>query len=246
MTSGAADRARAVELDATDPLGDWRDEFVVTDPELVYLDGNSLGMAPKRTVEAIRRTVERDWANDLITSWWEHDWLDLPLTVGDELAPLIGARPGEVAVHDSTTVCLFQLVNVALDLAEQRSPGAPRTIAVAASEFPTDRYVADGISRMRPEVSVRRGLEELGGVDVVVRSLVDYPPPRCCRSPTRPDAHAMPAPSRCGTCRMPLESSTSTSPATASIWLSGAPTSSSTAGPARLRSRTCEAIFTTG
>ena len=161
-------RDRAEALDRADPLARWRDEFVLPDPELVYLDGNSLGRTPKRTVDALRSVVEAQWAGDLITSWWEHGWLDLPLAVGDALAPLIGAEQGEVAVHDSTTVCLFQLVNVALDLT------GGTVIAVADTEFPTDRYVTEGIARLRPDVTVRAGLDDLDGVDVVVRSLVDY------------------------------------------------------------------------
>lgn len=161
-------RARAAALDRDDPLAAWRAEFVLPDPEVIYLDGNSLGRTPKRTVEALRTVVEEQWAGDLIGSWWDHGWLDLPLTVGDELAPLLGAGPGEVAVHDSTTVCLFQLVNVALDLT------AGAVIAIADTEFPTDRYVTEGIARLRPGITVRRGLDDLAGVDVVVRSLVDY------------------------------------------------------------------------
>ncbi len=168
---------RAAELDADDPLAPWRSEFVVPDPDLVYLDGNSLGRTPRRAITALADVVERQWAGDLITSWWEHGWLDLPLTVGDELAPLLGARAGEVVVHESTTICLFQLINVALDL--RADPGRPATIAIADDEFPTDRYVTDGIARLRsvgagPGVTIRRGLDDLGGVDVVVRSLVDY------------------------------------------------------------------------
>ncbi len=176
---------RAAALDATDPLAPWRAEFVVTDPELVYLDGNSLGRTPKRTVRALTEVVEQQWAGDLITSWWEHDWLDLPLTVGDELAPLIGAGPGEVVVHESTTVTLFQLVNVALDARDD--PTAPAVIGVADSDFPTDRYVAEGIARLRsrgddrhvevrPIPDTRPLLPEdaLDGIDVVIRSLVDY------------------------------------------------------------------------
>ena len=161
-------RDRAEALDRDDPLAAWRDEFVLPDPELIYLDGNSLGRTPKRTVDALRTVVEEQWAGELIGSWWDHGWLDMPLTVGDELAPLLGARPGEVAVHDSTTVCLFQLVNVALDL----TGGA--VIAIAETEFPTDRYVTEGIARLRSGITVRRGLDDLVGVDVVVRSLVDY------------------------------------------------------------------------
>ena len=160
-------RDDAQELDAADPLARWRDEFVIPDPELIYLDGNSLGRTPKRTVEAVQRAVER-WSGDLIASWWEHDWLNLALTVGDELAPLLGAGPGEVAVHESTTVALFQQVNVALDLAADG-----RVIAIDDRDFPTDRYVVEGVARLRG-VEVRAGLDDLDGVDVVVRSLVDY------------------------------------------------------------------------
>ena len=77
-------RDDARRLDAAYPLARWRDEFVIPDPELIYLDGNSLGRTPKRTVEALHRAVEQ-WSGDLIASWWEHDWLNLALTVGDEL-----------------------------------------------------------------------------------------------------------------------------------------------------------------
>ncbi|MGI9646584.1 MAG: kynureninase [Ilumatobacteraceae bacterium] len=165
MTTGRDD---AEALDREDPLAAWREEFLIAEDAPIYLDGNSLGMTPRRTVAALRDVVEKQWAGDLITSWWEHAWIDMPLAVGDLLAPLIGARPGEVAVHDSTTVCLFQLVNVALDL----RPGR-RVIAVADEEFPTDRYIVDGVARLRG-CDVRHGLDDLRGVDVVVRSLVDY------------------------------------------------------------------------
>lgn len=174
MTAPASERARAEALDAVDPLARWRDEFVIGDPGGVYLDGNSLGMTPKRTITAVRDVVETHWPRDLITSWWKHDWLNLPLTVGDELAPIIGARVGEVVVNESTTVCLFQLVNVALDLGDDSDTSTRRVVAVADTEFPTDRYVVDGIARLRPDVEVRAGVDDLDGVDVVVRSLVDY------------------------------------------------------------------------
>ena len=161
-------RSDTLALDLDDPLAWWYDEFVVVDPELIYLDGNSLGRTPQRTVAALHRVVAEQWAGDLITSWWDHGWLDLTLTVGDELAPLLGAGPGEVAVHESTTLSIFQQVNVALDLVPGR-----RVIAVDDGDFPTDRYVAEGIARLRGG-EVRRGLEDLDGVDVVLRSLVDY------------------------------------------------------------------------
>jgi len=157
-------------MDRDDPLASWRDEFVIPDPELIYLDGNSLGRTPKRAVTALHRVID-EWSGDLISSWWEHDWLNLALTVGDELAPLLGAGPGEVAVHESTTVGIFQQVNAALDLAGDRS--GPKVVAIADGDFPTDRYVVEGIARLR-DVTVRHGLDDLGGVDVVLRSLVDY------------------------------------------------------------------------
>jgi kynureninase len=158
----------AEELDRTDPLARWRAEFLIADPETIYLDGNSLGMPPRRTQSALRQVIEEQWAGDLIGSWWKHDWLELPLTVGDELAPILGAAPGQVAVHESTTVGLFQLINVALDLDSGR-----RIIAVDPGEFPTDRYVCEGIARLRG-LHVRGDIGNLGAGDVVVRSLVDY------------------------------------------------------------------------
>lgn len=161
------ERDDALTRDADDPLAIWRGAFVIPDPELIYLDGNSLGRTPKRTVAALHRVIEQ-WSRDLISSWWEHDWLDLALTVGDELAPLLGAAPGEVAVHESTTVGIFQQVNVALDLVAGR-----RVIAIDDADFPTDRYVVEGVARLR-DVEIRRGLDDLDGVDVVLRSLVDY------------------------------------------------------------------------
>src|SRR5690606_36224289 len=90
--------ARAAELDAADPLARWRDEFHIADPDLAYLDGNSLGMPPRRTLDRVTAVMHDQWGRDLIRSW-DH-WVDLPRQVGDLLAPLIGARPGEVVVHD--------------------------------------------------------------------------------------------------------------------------------------------------
>jgi kynureninase len=168
VTGPVTDRSDAVGLDAVDPLARWRDEFVIPDPDLIYLDGNSLGRTPKRTVAALHRVVEQEWAGDLIASWWDNDWLDLALAVGDDLAPLLGAGAGEVAVHESTTVSIFQQVNVALDLGPDR-----RVIAIDPDDFPTDRYVVEGVARLR-DVEVRHGLDDLDGVGVVVRSLVDY------------------------------------------------------------------------
>lgn len=109
----------AADLDVTDALAHWRDEFHIVDDELAYLDGNSLGMPPKRTLERVDAVMRDDWATGLISSW-DH-WVDLPRRVGDRLAPVLGARPGEVAVHDSTTINLYQLIRVALRLRPDRT-----------------------------------------------------------------------------------------------------------------------------
>lgn len=169
----AVRRADAEAMDATDPLAQVRDEFVIADPHLVYLDGNSLGRTPKRTVARLAEVVHHEWASQLILSWGAGptSWVTLPLRVGDRLAPLIGAGPGEVAVHDSTTVNLYQLVHAAVALRPDR-----RVIVVDEGEFPTDRYVVDGIAAVTGH-EVRLGVDGAGGLDdvaVVVRSVIDY------------------------------------------------------------------------
>ncbi len=158
---------RAGELDDADPLAAWRDEFVIADPDLAYLDGNSLGMAPKRTLERVAEVMRDEWAGGLIRSW-QRGWLGLPHRVGDRLAPVIGAEPGEVVVHDSTSVNLYQMIRSLLRLAPQR-----RAIAVDPNDFPSDRYVVDAIARA-DGLDVRAGFDDLDDVAVVVRSMVDY------------------------------------------------------------------------
>ncbi|MDP9464157.1 MAG: kynureninase [Actinomycetota bacterium] len=159
-------RDDALALDGADPLSSRRDEFVIADHSLVYLDGNSLGMTPRRTIERLERVLRDEWASGLSRSW-DH-WIDLPQRVGDRLAPLIGAARGEVAVHDSTTVNLYQLVNAACAMRPDRG-----VIAISATDFPTDRYVVDGIAGARG-LQVRDNYESLDDVAVMVRSVVDY------------------------------------------------------------------------
>jgi kynureninase len=164
-------REQAVALDAADPLAGWRDQFDLTAPglhgrDLVYLDGNSLGRTPLRTIERLDAVVRGEWARDLIRSW-DH-WLDLPQRVGDRMAPLIGAGAGEVAVHDSTSVNLYQLVHGALALRPDRA-----VIAIDAHDFPSDRYIVDGIAAATGR-TVRHGFDRLDDVALVVRSMVDY------------------------------------------------------------------------
>jgi kynureninase len=131
------DRARAVSLDAGDPLADVVERFHVADPSLVYLDGNSLGRLPLATVQRLSRTTEAEWGEELIRAW-DH-WLDLPLGVGDRIGrAVLGARPGEVAVSDSTTVNLFKLADAAIGARPGRG-----VIVTDRDNFPTDRYVLE-------------------------------------------------------------------------------------------------------
>ena len=130
-------------LDAADPLAAFRDRFVPTEPGAIYLDGNSLGRPPKATLERIA-AIGDTWATRMIRGW-EDGWLELPLVVGDQLAAsVLGATPGTVAVADSTTVNLYRVASAALDA----RPGR-RTVVVERSEFPTDRYIVEGLARER-------------------------------------------------------------------------------------------------
>ncbi len=181
-------REEAVALDAADPLARWRDEFLIADPRVVYLDGNSLGMTPRRTIERVEALMRDEWAGGLIGSW-DH-WIDLPQRVGDTLAGIIGAGPGEVVVHDSVTINLFQLVHAALALRPDR-----RVIAVAAGEFPTDRYVVDSIARSDWVRGPRRfrATRRRRGRRAFARRL----PQRRGRRPRRPRPPVPTLPARC-------------------------------------------------
>lgn len=164
---------RAFELDSTDPLAHWRDRFVIDDPDLSYLDGNSLGMLPRTTVHRIHEVMNDEWGSGLIRSW--RKWLELPLIVGNELAPLLGADDGEVVVHDSTSVNLHQLLHAAVRLRPERAH-----IAVDAHEFPTDRYAVEaiaaeyGLTVTSPKPDESLDELDLSNCSVVVRSLIDY------------------------------------------------------------------------
>jgi kynureninase len=135
-------RERAEHLDGSDPLASFRNRFVIEDPDTIYLDGNSLGRLPVATREWLGALVDQ-WGSRLVRGW--HTWIDLPERVGDELARVVlGARPGEVIVSDSTTVNLFKLASAALDVADH-----PRAIVSDSHNFPTDRYVLEGLARQR-------------------------------------------------------------------------------------------------
>jgi kynureninase len=141
MTTPAPEHAAA--LDAADPLASFRARFAPGDPALVYLDGNSLGRLPLSTIERLREVVTREWGSELIRGW--SHWMDLPRRVGDRIAEgVLGARAGEVIVSDSTTVNFYKLAAAAL----AARPGR-RTIVTDRDNFPTDRYVLEGLAAAR-------------------------------------------------------------------------------------------------
>ena len=135
-------RESAEQLDAADPLRGFRARFVHGDPGRIYVDGNSLGRLPKATVETLSGRID-EWGSWLVGGW--RDWIDLPGRVGDLLAEtVLGAGPGEVLVSDSTTVNLYKLAAAALDA----RPGR-RAVVTDRDNFPTDRYVLEGLCAMR-------------------------------------------------------------------------------------------------
>ncbi|MBV8593538.1 MAG: kynureninase [Caulobacteraceae bacterium] len=134
--------AEARARDRADPLARFRARFRLP-RGAIYLDGNSLGALPRATPARVRGVVEAEWGRDLIRSWNDHGWIDAPARVGAKIAPLVGAKPSEVVVADSTSVALFKLLAAALAL----RPGR-RIIVTEPGNFPTDLYVARGLERI--------------------------------------------------------------------------------------------------
>jgi kynureninase len=142
MATGRLERAYAVELDAADPLAGYRDRFALDDPTLIYLNGNSLGALPLATMRRLESVIRSEWGDALARSW-DH-WVELPGRAGDLVGALIGAAPGQVLVTDNTTVNLYKLACAALDA----RPGR-RAIVTDQDNFPSDRYVVEGIAAQR-------------------------------------------------------------------------------------------------
>ncbi|MBT2410167.1 kynureninase [Streptomyces sp. ISL-12] len=133
----------AQELDAADGLAGLRQRFVLGD-DVVYLDGNSLGALPAHVPGRVEDVVRRQWGELRIRSWEESGWWTAPERVGDRIAPLVGAAPGQVVVGDSTSVNVFKAVVAAVRMAGEGRD----EILVDASTFPTDGYIAESAARM--------------------------------------------------------------------------------------------------
>ena len=159
----------AAKLDEADPLAPTREAFVIED-DLIYLDGNSLGRLPKRTISRLRDVVENEWAHELVLGW--NHWLDIGLEIGKRLAPLIGADGTEVALCDQTSVNLYKVAMAGLNHTGRSD------IITDAGNFPSDRYVLEAVSKaaggrliFAPEDPTPEDIEDLMTDDVGLVSL---------------------------------------------------------------------------
>ena len=167
-----ATREDCAALDAADPLASFPRRFR-RPRDLIYFDGNSLGMLPWASSRRVVEAVESEWGEGLIESWTKSGWIELPERVGAKIARLIGAEAQEVIATDSTSINLFKLLAAGLRL----RPGR-RVILTEAGNFPTDIYMAEGLAHLLGDVEVRLA-EDIataitGDVAVVALSHVDY------------------------------------------------------------------------
>lgn len=155
----------ARQLDADDPLAKFRAEFVIDDPDTIYLDGNSLGRLPVRTLARLQDALVKEWGGRMVRGWGE-GWMDAPARIGGKIARLTGARDDEVLVADSTSVNFFKLVNAALDAREGRTQIVTETV-----NFPTDSYILQGIARARGKTLTY--VDSQDGITISTDAIVD-------------------------------------------------------------------------
>ncbi len=160
-------REYAITLDAGDELSGYRSYFHIEDPELIYLDGNSLGRLPSNTASKVKEIIVDEWGNELIRSWGRN-WFTAPNRVGEKIAGLIGAGPGQVIVSDSTTVNLFKLAMSALMLRPER-----KKILTDTLNFPSDIYMLQGCNNILGNKHEIQLLESIDGMMVDTRTVID-------------------------------------------------------------------------
>ncbi len=140
-------RDDALAQDAADALAPLREQFSLPDG-VIYLDGNSLGVLPKATAARIQQVLHDEWGRDLIRSWNSAGWMTLSARIGDKIAQLVGAGPGEIVVGDSTSVNLYKVLSAALSITAADAPQR-KVILSERSNFPTDLYIAESLARER-------------------------------------------------------------------------------------------------
>jgi len=141
MTNFSPSLDFAQQLDSLDPLASYRDQFIIADPNLIYLDGNSLGRMPKVAQERARQVVDEEWGKDLIRGW-NKGWWEAPSRVGNKIGQLIGAKEGQTLVSDTVSLNLFKVATSALTLQPDR-----KRIITDTFNFPSDLYVLQGIKK---------------------------------------------------------------------------------------------------
>ncbi|MBA4177852.1 MAG: kynureninase [Leptothrix sp. (in: Bacteria)] len=157
-------RDDALALDAADPLAPLRDLFELP-PGVIYLDGNSLGACPKATAARVQQVVAQEWGQGLIRSWNDAGWMGLPQRVGDKIARLVGAGPGELVVADSTSVNLFKVLSAALAVIAADADAPQRKVILSErSNFPTDLYIAESLARQQGLELMLAEADELPGL----------------------------------------------------------------------------------
>lgn len=142
-------RNDALTLDENDPMASMRAHFATAEIDargLIYLDGNSLGILPRATASRVQQVVQTEWGRDLIRSWNTAGWITLSERIGDKIAPLVGAAPGELIVADSTSVNLYKVLSAALALVKSDAPRR-RLVLAERTDFPSDLYIADTLCR---------------------------------------------------------------------------------------------------
>jgi len=132
----------AKQLDQQDSLAHYREQFVAEDPDLIYLDGNSLGRLPKSVIERMKTAVEEEWGSDLIRGW-NKGWWESPKRIGDKIGSLVGAAEGQIVVGDQTSINLFKLATAALTLQPHK-----KRIITDTFNFPSDLYILQGITKL--------------------------------------------------------------------------------------------------
>lgn len=135
------ERSAALELDQRDPLQSFKEQFVIADPDTCYLDGNSLGRLPHATIRAINEFLTQEWGREVVTGW--SHWVDEAQSVGDLIGrSALGAAAGQVLACDTTSVNFYQLASAAIAARSGR-----KTIITDAANFPTDRYILQGLAK---------------------------------------------------------------------------------------------------
>jgi kynureninase len=161
MINFSPSREFAAQLDQQDSLASYREQFVANDPDLIYLDGNSLGRLPKTVIERMKKVVEEEWGTDLIRGW-NKGWWESPTRIGEKIASLIGAAKGQVVAGDQTSINLFKLATAALTLQPQK-----KRIITDTFNFPSDLYILQGIvNLLTPSPTLEEGR---GGGHEIIR-----------------------------------------------------------------------------